>query len=262
MWFDSHCHLQDNPDPGAAVARAVEHQVDRMICVGTDAGHSRRGVEIARQAKGRVWATVGLHPHSASVGTEETLALLDELAAGPDAEQLVAVGECGLDYHHDNSPRREQREAFAAQINAARSQDLTLVVHSREAWDDTFAVLRSEGMPSRTIFHCFTGGPEEARRCLDLGGYLSFSGIVTFKSAADVRAAAALCPPDRLLVETDSPYLAPVPHRGRPNEPSLLPDVGAGVAAARDEPVELVARRASEVTAEVFGIGAGSATPA
>jgi TatD DNase family protein len=130
---------------------------------------------------------------------------------------------------------------FAAQIALAHEHDLALVIHTREAWDDTFAVLDSEGVPDRTVFHCFTGGAEEARACLDRGGYLSFSGIVTFRSADDVRAAAALCPLDRALVETDSPYLAPVPHRGRPNRPSLVPVVGGAVAEAMGVTVEAVA---------------------
>src|SRR5690606_28359318 len=154
---------------------------------------------------------------------------------------VVAVGECGLDYHYDHSPRPVQREVFAAQVALAHEHDLALVVHTREAWEDTFAVLDAEGVPERTVFHCFTGGPDEARACLDRGGHLSFSGIVTFKRADDVRAAAAICPLDRVLVETDSPYLAPVPHRGRPNRPALLPLVGAAVAEAMGVEVDAVA---------------------
>ena len=153
----------------------------------------------------------------------------------------VAVGECGLDYHYDHSPRGVQREAFAAQVALANRLALPLVIHTREAWDDTFDILDAEGVPARTIFHCFTGGPDEARRCLDLGGHLSFSGIVTFPSADDLRAAATLCPLDRLLVETDSPYLAPVPLRGRRNEPANVAVVGAAVAEARGTTTENVA---------------------
>jgi TatD DNase family protein len=128
------------------------------------------------------------------------------------------------------------------------------VVHSREAWNDTLAVLQTEGVPERTVFHCFTGGPAEARRCLDLGAYLSFSGIVTFKGASDVRDAAALCPADRLMVETDSPFLAPVPHRGKPNEPAFVSLVGAAVAGARGETPGDVAASTWAVTAAVFGL--------
>jgi TatD DNase family protein len=153
---------------------------------------------------------------------------------------VVAVGECGLDYHYDHSPREVQREVFAAQIALAHAHGLPLVIHTREAWPDTFDILRAEGPPATTVFHCFTGGAKEAREALDLGAHLSFSGIVSFPSADDVRAAAAMCPADRLLVETDSPYLAPVPHRGARNQPSLLPAVGTALARARGvEPEEV-----------------------
>ena len=173
-----------------------------------------------------MYATAGVHPHEASGGVEGLEALLAE-------PEVVAVGECGFDLHYEHSPRDAQREVFAAQVELALAHDLALVIHTREAWAETFDVLAATGVPERTVFHCFTGGPDEARRCLDLGGYLSFSGIVTFKTADELRAAAALCPLDRLLVETDSPYLAPVPHRGEPNRPALLPLVGAAVAAAQ-----------------------------
>ena len=134
---------------------------------------------------------------------------------------------------YEHSPRAAQREVFAAQIALAHENDLALVIHARDAWDDTFDVLAGEGVPDRTIFHCFTGGPDEARRCLDLGAVLSFSGIVTFPSAGELRAAAQLCPLDRMLVETDSPYLAPVPHRGRPNQPAWVAVVGTAIADLR-----------------------------
>jgi TatD DNase family protein len=181
-----------------------------------------------------VWATAGVHPHDAKDG-------LDGLDSLLDAPGVVAVGECGLDYHYDHSPRDVQRAVFAAQVALANARGLPLVVHTREAWDDTFDILRGEGVSERVVFHCFTGGPDEARRCLDLGGHLSFSGIVTFPSAAEVREAAVLCPSDRLLVETDSPYLAPVPHRGRPNRPALVVVVGESLAATRGETAEQVA---------------------
>src|SRR5690606_25529102 len=155
--------------------------------------------------------------------------------------EAVAVGECGLDYHYDHSPRPTQREVFAAQIALAHERGLPLVIHSREAWVDTFDILDREGVPERTVFHCFTGGPAEAERALERGAHLSFSGIVTFKSADDLRAAAARCTLDRLLVETDSPYLTPEPHRGRPNRPALVPLVGAAVAVAKDLDVAEVA---------------------
>ncbi len=226
MWFDSHCHLRYERMDDGALARAVDSGVERMVCVGTDAVHSRAAVEVAATDPDHVWATVGVHPHDASQG----LAGIAELATAPG---VVAIGECGLDYHYDHSPRDVQRRVFAEQIGLAHASDLALVVHTREAWDDTFAVLASEGVPTRTVFHCFTGGPDEARRALDLGGWLSFSGIVTFPRSDDVRGAAALAPLDRILVETDAPFLAPVPHRGKPNEPAYVALVGAALAQVR-----------------------------
>jgi TatD DNase family protein len=251
-WFDTHCHVQDEPEVEGLLAGAAAAGVGALVCVGTDVESSRRAVELAaRPAAGaagasglgrvRVWATVGLHPHDAArrgaEGVDGVAALLESVGPGP----IVAVGECGLDYHYDRSPRADQRRAFAAQVALARQRGLTLVIHTREAWDDTFAVLASEGLPERVVFHCFTGGPAEARRCLDLGAWLSFSGIVSFKGAGEVRAAAALCPGERLVVETDAPFLAPVPHRGARNTPALVGEVGAAVAAARGVAVEEVA---------------------
>ncbi|HXW79751.1 MAG TPA: TatD family hydrolase [Acidimicrobiales bacterium] len=247
MWCDSHCHIPYEGVGVEAIVKARAAGVTRLITVGTDAEQSLAALRVAADHEG-VWATVGLHPHEASegVGTVEPL-----LA---DRTKLVAVGECGLDYHYDFSPRPAQREAFAAQVALARSHGLALVVHTREAWDDTFAILRSEGVPPRTVFHCFTGGPAEARTCLELGAWLSFSGIVTFKNAANVREAAGLCPLERLLVETDSPYLAPVPYRGRQNSPAYVPIVGAAVAAVKGVGVPDVETASWEAAAEVFGL--------
>jgi TatD DNase family protein len=225
-WCDSHCHLQYEGIPADAVDQAEAVGVRRVICIGTDASESAKAIEVARAHPRRVWATVGLHPHDASQGVDGIVDLLD-------APEVRAVGECGLDYHYDHSPRDVQREAFAAQVALAGEKGLALVIHTREAWDDTFAILAAEGAPERTVFHCFTGGADEARRALDTGAWLSFSGIVTFKGADDVRQAAAVAPLDRVLVETDAPFLTPVPHRGRPNSPVFVPLVGAGVARAR-----------------------------
>jgi TatD DNase family protein len=238
VWADSHCHLpyEGLEDVAGHLVAARAAGVGRFVSVGTDAAQSAAAIEVAG-AHDDVWATVGLHPHDASQGVDTIVGLL-----GPDrSPKVVGIGECGLDFHYDHSPRDVQRAAFAEQIALARSLDLALVIHTREAWEDTWAVLEAEGVPERTVFHCFTGGPDEARRCLDLGATLSFCGIVTFKTAGDGREAAALCPLDRLLVETDAPYLAPVPHRGRTNTPSFVPLVGAAVAAVkgvRQEDVE------------------------
>jgi TatD DNase family protein len=242
-WTDNHCHLVPGPEATEAVADAAAAGVERLVVVGTDAEQSREAIRVAR-AHENVWATVGLHPHDAVEGVDGIVEMLGE-------PEVVAVGECGLDYHYDHSPRPVQRDVFAAQIGLAHERSLPLVIHTREAWDDTFAILESEGTPAHTVFHCFTGGELEARKALEIGASLSFSGIVTFPKADDVRAAAVLCPLDRLLVETDSPYLTPVPHRGQPNRPALVPLVGQAVAAARGVPVADVAA-ASWANAERF----------
>ncbi len=247
-WVDSHCHVpyregRFSVDEGVLDdARAAG--VSAFITVGTDRGQSLAAIEAAARHSD-VWATVGLHPHDAKNGTATVADLLDR-------PRVVAVGECGLDYHYDHSPRDVQRAAFAEQVEWALELDLALVIHTRSAWEDTFAVLAEVGVPERTVFHCFTGGPDEALRALDAGGHLSFSGIATFPGAPEVRAAAALCPPDRLLVETDAPYLAPVPHRGQPNTPAWVPVVGAAIAAARGEPVERVEETTAANTRRLF----------
>jgi TatD DNase family protein len=241
-WTDDHCHLGHigrgegetaGPRPEELVAEARAAGVHVMIDIGTDVADSRAAIERAECLDG-VWATAGVHPHEAAGGIDGLADLLDEAT-------VVAVGECGLDYHYDHSPRADQRRVFASQVGLAHEHGLALVIHTREAWDDTFAVLGTEGAPDRTVFHCFTGGPDEADRCLGIGGHLSFSGIVTFPGAPEVREAAARCPLDRTLVETDSPFLAPVPHRGRPNRPALVPVVGAAVADAQGRAVADIA---------------------
>lgn len=259
QWADSHCHVPYEGVDVSVIDEARAAGVTRLITVGTDAAQSAAGIGAARAHDG-VWATVGLHPHDAARGVDSITHLLGDLAG----DKVVAIGECGLDYHYDHSPRDAQRAAFAAQIALAHTHGLALVIHTREAWDDTFDILAAEGVPTRTVFHCFTGGAAEARRALDTGAVLSFSGIVTFKAADDVREAAALCPVDRLLIETDSPYLAPVPHRGQPNRPALLPAVGVGLAAAKGMLLEDIAIATWDTTAVTFDLAgqvAGGASP-
>ena len=243
-WFDNHCHLGDDADQ--VVARARDGGVAGMVTVGCDLVDSRAAVATASRHDD-VWATAGVHPHEASGGVDG----LVDLLAHPE---VVAVGEAGLDFHYDHSPRGAQRDAFAAQIGLANAHDLPLVIHTREAWDETFAILDAEGVPARTVFHCFTGGPDEAAEGLARGALLSFSGIVTFRTAEDLRAAAATCPLDRAMVETDSPYLAPVPHRGRPNEPAHVALVGAAVAEAMGRPVDEVAAATTANARAFYGL--------
>jgi TatD DNase family protein len=223
-WVDSHCHLSE-AEADDLVADAGAAGVGTMVTVGCDRATSLEALALAARFPD-VHATVGLHPHEAKHGVDTIRDLFDQ----HDGVGPVAVGECGLDFHYDHSPRDDQRAAFAEQIQLAHQLDLPLVIHTREAWDDTFAILDAEGVPPRTVFHCFTGGPDEAARCLDRGAYVSFSGIVTFPGAQDVRAAAALVPLARTLIETDSPYLAPVPNRGKRNRPAWVPLVGACLA--------------------------------
>ncbi len=226
--IDTHCHLDDTrgADLDTVIDAARRAGVSRMITVGCTVAGSRTMIDIATRYHG-VYATAGVHPHDADGG----IAGLAELLAEPS---VVAVGETGLDYHYDHSPRDVQRQVFAAQIRLAHEHGLPLVIHTREAWPDTFAVLDHEGIPRQTIFHCFTGGPDEADQCLARGAYLSFSGIVTFPSATEVHHAARQCPEDRLLAETDRPYLAPVPHRGTANRPAYVTHVVERLASLRD----------------------------
>jgi TatD DNase family protein len=254
-WVDSHCHVHDEriPDGTAhAVAAAADAGVTTLISVGCDRATSLAAITAAAAHAG-VYATVGLHPHDAINGVD-TIADLFDTADIADTADIVAVGECGLDYFYEHSPRDIQQRVFAEQLVIANARDLPLVIHTRDAWDDTFAVLADVGVPARTIFHCFTGGPDEARRALDIGALLSFSGIVTFKGAPEVQAAAALCPLDRMLVETDSPYLAPVPHRGQPNRPAWVPYIGQHIADLRDITVAEVAAATTANARRVFEI--------
>ena len=233
-YIDTHCHLYDTRGVAQAevIAAARAAGVTTMITVGCDAATTASAIETAREYDG-IYATAGLHPHEASHGVDSIVGFLDD-------PHVIAIGECGLDYYYDHSPRDVQRTAFAAQIQLAHERSLPLIVHTRDAWADTFDVFAAEGVPERTIFHCFTGGPDEARRCLDLGAYLSFSGIVTFKTATELHAAARMCPTERMLAETDSPYLAPVPHRGRTNQPAFVTDVVAALAHLRADTTESV----------------------
>jgi len=245
-WFDQHCHIPPGEDGVEWHAEAQAAGVARMVTVGTNMARSQEAIRVADDLDG-VWATAGVHPHDSSDGIEG----LEELLDHPG---VVAVGECGLDFHYDHSPRDLQAAVFASQIALANERNLPLVIHTREAWDHTFEILDREGTPGRTVFHCFTGGPEEARECLARGAILSFSGIVTFPNAPEVREAAAGCPLDRLMVETDSPYLAPVPHRGRKNRPALVPHVGAAVAEAKGLSADEVERATWRTASAFYGL--------
>jgi TatD DNase family protein len=259
-WTDAHCHLQDEflsssgddkiEELTATLQRTFEAGVDRVIVIGTDAASSAQALTItATQSPVEMYATVGLHPHDAKEDIEPIVAM-----ARAGHGKLVGIGECGLDYFYEHSPRSVQRQAFATQIGLAQELDLALVVHARDAFDDLLDIFKSEGVPQRTVIHCFTGGPADAENCLASGCDISVSGIVTFKNADSLREATKLVPLDRLHVETDSPFLAPVPHRGRPNEPAYVAIVGAFVAQLRGDEVETLRTATVANTARLFAL--------
>lgn len=253
-WVDAHCHLDTigENDPAAipaTIARARAAGVGAMVTIGTDLASSRAAAEIAGEHAG-VWAAVGVHPHDAATLDDRAFAELMALACLP---KVMAIGEIGLDYYRDLSPREVQREAFRRQLALARTLGKTVVIHMRDAIEEVFAILEEAGPPERLVFHCFSGTADQARRGLELGGYVSFAGNISYKNAGNLREAAAAVTPERLLVETDSPFLAPVPHRGKPNEPAFVPFVGTAVAQARDVPVESIAAATSANAARAFG---------
>ena len=255
MWIDTHCHVYDERTPGgadASIDNAHAQGIDKIIVIGTDAATTTQALAIAARHD-NVWATVGLHPHDSKLGVDTVVPFVDGLDAQDlAARKIVAIGECGLDFYYDHSERDVQREAFAQQISLAKQLDLSLVIHTRNAWPDTFDVLDAEGMPERVIFHCFTGDEAEARAAVERGAWLSFSGIVTFAKADDIRRAAKFCPADKMLTETDAPWLAPVPHRGKENEPALVRVVGECLARVRGDDVAELARTTVANAHEAF----------
>jgi TatD DNase family protein len=217
--IDAHAHLDMLPDVDGALTRMREHGVAGVVTIGVDRASSRWAARTAR-AHDYVWATVGLHPHDAKDFGATVRDELEALARNED--RVVGVGEAGLDYFYDHSPREQQREVFAWHVGLANRAGKALVIHCRDAFDDVFSILDAEGVPERVVFHCWSGGPADAERALQRGAYLSFSGTVTFKNADDLRAAAKMAPRDRIMVETDAPFLTPMPYRGRTNEPAYV----------------------------------------
>ena len=250
MLVDSHCHLDFEAlaqDRAGVLQRAAEAGVERMMTICTRVERFSEITAIA-EAHASVWCSVGTHPHNADeelhIGTDD----LVRLSAHP---RCVAIGEAGLDYHYDNAPREAQATGFRRHIVAARSTGLPLVIHSRLADEDTAAILEDEAGQGAFPFvlHCFSAGPELARRGLALGGYLSFSGILTFRNAQAVQEVAAGAPADRILVETDAPYLAPIPHRGQSNEPAFVRHTAAKLAELRGVSFDEIAE---QTTANFF----------
>ncbi len=247
MWFDSHCHIsasEFDADRNEALARARAAGVETLIAIGSGYGvqGSRAAVALAAEHDD-VYATAGVHPHDAELLDDPGRALLRQWLAEP---RVVAVGECGLDYHYMNSSRDTQREVFAEQLALARELDLPVSIHVRgdepNAFDELLDIwTRESGGALEGVLHCYTGTREFAHRALDHGFYVSFSGIVTFKKAEALREVAASLPLDRLMVETDAPFLAPQGHRGSRNEPAWVTVVGAALAALHRVPVDAMA---------------------
>jgi TatD DNase family protein len=240
---DSHCHLDDSqfdPDREAAIERAFAGGVTKMLAIGTGEGPPdlEAGIRIANRHES-IYASAGIHPQYAPQYSGDHLAALCEVIRHP---KCVAVGEIGLDYYWKPFDKDQQTRLFIAQMEVAQQARKPVIIHTREAWDDTIALLSEHWAPTGLpcILHCFTGGVEQVRQAIELDFYVSFAGVLTYPKATTVRDAAALVPSDRLLVETDAPYLAPVPHRGKRNEPAFVAHTASKLAEVRgEEPARL-----------------------
>ena len=247
MFVDSHCHLNYKglvEEQGAVLERARAARVSTMLNISTRASEWDEVIGLAEREPD-VFASVGIHPHEADVHPDIETETLVERAQHP---RVVGIGESGLDYYYDHSDRGRQRDSFRAHIAAARETRLPIIVHTRDAEEDTAAILADEMGKGRFtgVIHCFTASSDFGHKALDLGLYISMSGIVTFKNARDLQAAAREIPLERLLIETDAPFLAPVPHRGKPCEPAFVADTAKFLAQLRDEPLEELAERTSD----------------
>jgi TatD DNase family protein len=252
--IDSHCHLDEarfGDDRDAVIARALDAGVNRMVTIGaSEQMQSNYGAVALAAQHAAIFATVGVHPHDASIVSP---AVVEEVARLAGSLKVVGIGETGLDYYYDNSPRAAQQEAFRQFINLARQLRLPLVVHLRDAYDDAVSILHEEHAADvGGVIHCFSGDRAAARAFLDLGFHLSFSGIVTFKNADELRAVARMVPADRFMVETDAPFLTPVPHRGKRNEPAYVVLTATAIGAVRQQPLDEVAKLASANATRCF----------
>jgi TatD DNase family protein len=242
---DSHCHVNDpqfDPDRDAVIERALAAGVANMLVIDAP--------EFA-EAYPFMYATIGVHPHEAAKATEDTFARLRDLAAHP---KVIGIGEIGLDYHYDFSPRDVQLRVFARQLEIAAEFRKPVVIHTREAWEDTLAHMPT--LPHGGVMHCFTGTPAQAREAIGRGFHLGIGGVLTFPKATELREAVRTVPADRLLVETDCPYLAPVPHRGKRNEPAFVVDTARRLAEIRGMPLEAIASLTTSNFQKLFAVQA------
>lgn len=253
MLVDSHCHLalaEFDADRAAVLERARAAGLRALIDVGIGPGSWERTLALAAREP-LVWAALGLHPNEAETAAVETLPRLRALLGSP---RVVAIGETGLDYHWQRAAPAAQQALFVAHLALARELDLPVIVHCREAYEEMLTTLAAEGAGTRGVLHCFAGTVAQAARGVALGYMISLAGPVTFKNAAGLREVAAAVPADRLLIETDAPYLAPHPHRGTRNEPARVALVAAAVAAARGAPVEEIVAQTGRNAAALFGL--------
>ena len=246
MFVDSHCHLNYAglvEDQAAVIARARAAGVTTMLNISTRQREWNDVIGVAERHPD-IWATIGIHPHETDAHPEIDTARLIEASAHP---RVIGIGETGLDYYYDHSDRDRQRASFRSHIAAARETGLPLIVHTRDAEEDTAEILADEmGKGAyKGVIHCFTASSTFAEKALTLGLYISISGIVTFKNAKDLQATASMLPTERLLIETDAPFLAPVPHRGRPCEPAFVADTARFLAKLRDVEIDHLAEETS-----------------
>lgn len=254
MFIDTHCHIiheRCGDEADNIVQRAADAGVKTLITIGCDQKDSS-SAKSAAQNYPNVYFTAGIHPHEAEKVSANYLDVLKDLASDP---KCVAIGECGLDYYYEHSPKDAQRKIFREQIQLAQSLSKPIVVHMRDAWDESLEIYEDEQITKvPTIIHCFSGSLDYAKSCLALGCYISLSGIVTFKKAGDLPEVAKICPLDRLLIETDSPFLAPVPYRGKTNEPAYVVEVAKKIAELRGISVGEVAQATTANAKRVFNI--------
>ena len=263
MFVDSHAHLEGHKydsDRAEVFARAAQAGVNTVLCI----GNSDRpdgfdcALKLAEQFP-NVYASVGIHPHEAKLGSEELYAKLTEIA---NHSKIIGWGEIGLDYYYDHSPRDVQRAVFIRQMEIARAAELPIIIHCRpsdnsdNAWQEVFALIREQWSGRTGIIHCFTGEPHHMQEAVDLGFMVSFSGAVTFPKAENIRAAARECPLDRILIETDSPYLAPIPYRGKRNEPAYVVETAKKIAEVRGVSLEAIAEATTANFHRFFDLGA------
>ena len=245
-WVDTHCHLQLDDRPPEHLLEAAT-TVDWIVAPGVDLESSQASFELSARFPGRVLPTAGLHPHDADRWPAQAEGIV---ALAPGA---AAIGETGLDYYRNLSPREAQRHAFGAHIELAATLHKPLIVHCRDAFDDVLEMITAAGIGTQVVLHCWTGGPRWTRRFLETGATFSFAGPVAFETGDTVRLGAALVPPERAMVETDTPYLAPPPHRQEPNQPAWVPLVGAALARVWSLPVDEVERLTTGRARAVFG---------